>query len=111
MALVFVISAPALSRRAGRHYPRSITRTGNLDIAEETIPAAPAVRVWKVPRGASATAPGESAMRSSFSLKGGGWYSDGYQSSSKPDKREAAGGCGKAECGTGACAGGGSALN
>ena len=44
--------------------------------------------------------------RSSFSLKGSGWYSDGY--GSKPQKREAAapnGGCGKPECGTGACAG------
>ena len=49
--------------------------------------------------------------RSSFSLKGGGWYSDGYGSSGKSDKREAAGGCGKAECGTGVCAGAGSALN
>jgi len=52
--------------------------------------------------------------RSSFSLKGGGWYSDGYGSTGKPDKRESqgsGGGCGKPACGTGACAGGGSVLN
>ena len=43
--------------------------------------------------------------RSSFALKGGGWYSDGYNSTGKSDKREtqSAGGCGKAECGTSAC--------
>jgi len=52
--------------------------------------------------------------RTSFALKGGGWYSDGYRSTGKPDKSEskpAEGGCGKAACGAGACAGGGSALN
>jgi putative FmdB family regulatory protein len=52
--------------------------------------------------------------RSSFALKGGGWYSDGYGSGGKPDKRESksdGGGCGQAACGAGACAGSGSALN
>ena len=42
----------------------------------------------------------------SFALKGGGWYSDGY-GSKKGDsgKSETAGACGSpAACGTGACA-------
>jgi putative FmdB family regulatory protein len=52
--------------------------------------------------------------RSSFALKGGGWYSEGYGSSGqKPPKGGASeasggGGCGAGACGTGACAGGGS---
>jgi len=47
--------------------------------------------------------------RSSFALKGGGWYSEGYASTGKPDKRESqgsGGGCGQAACAT-SCAGGG----
>jgi putative FmdB family regulatory protein len=47
----------------------------------------------------------------SFALKGGGWYSDGYgsssggSSSSGGGKSEASGACGSAaSCGTGACA-------
>lgn len=44
--------------------------------------------------------------RSSFALKGGGWYSEGYASNKGPQKSEAAsGGCGAAACGTGGCAG------
>jgi putative FmdB family regulatory protein len=46
--------------------------------------------------------------RSSFALKGGGWYSDGYKSTGPAKKTSAAdsgGGCGAAQCGTGACAG------
>jgi putative FmdB family regulatory protein len=39
--------------------------------------------------------------RSSFALKGSGWYSDGYGSGKKSAAPE--GGCGKAECGTSAC--------
>lgn len=35
---------------------------------------------------------------SSFSLKGGGWYSDGYSS-----KGEAPSGCASGACGTGSC--------
>lgn len=43
----------------------------------------------------------------SFALKGGGWYSDGYGSSGGgggKSEASAAGGCGAAACGTGACA-------
>ena len=49
--------------------------------------------------------------RSSFSLKGGDWYSDGYGSSGGGKKGAAAsaatdaGGCGRSACGAGACAG------
>ena len=52
--------------------------------------------------------------RSSFALKGGGWYSDGYQGPAKktsaaapaaPSPAASGGGCGAARCGTGACAG------
>jgi putative FmdB family regulatory protein len=47
--------------------------------------------------------------RSSFALKGGGWYADGYKSTGPAKKASAAaeggGGCGAAQCGTGACAG------
>jgi len=48
----------------------------------------------------------------SFALKGGGWYADGYKSTGKVEtkseiKAEASsgGGCAKPECGTGGCAG------
>jgi putative FmdB family regulatory protein len=37
--------------------------------------------------------------RSSFALRGGGWYADGY--AAKADRKEAE------ECGSGACGGGG----
>ena len=49
--------------------------------------------------------------RSSFALKGGGWYADGYQSTGPAKKAADAGppagggGCGAARCGAGACAG------
>lgn len=36
---------------------------------------------------------------SSFSLKGGGWYSDGYASK----KSASSGGCGSGACGAGGC--------
>jgi len=39
----------------------------------------------------------------SFSLKGGGWYSDGYASSRKSASSDAPS-CGAGGCGSGACA-------
>lgn len=38
----------------------------------------------------------------SFSLKGGGWYSDGYTSTKKAESSTASG-CGAGACGTGGC--------
>ena len=45
--------------------------------------------------------------KSSFALKGGGWYADGYASAGGGEKSAApsGGGCGKAACGAGSCAG------
>jgi putative FmdB family regulatory protein len=42
----------------------------------------------------------------SFALKGGGWYSDGYASTGgkKADSPAPSGGCGAAACGTNGCA-------
>lgn len=44
--------------------------------------------------------------RTSFALKGGGWYSDGYASSGgkKAESASTGGGCGSGACGTGSCA-------
>lgn len=40
----------------------------------------------------------------SFALKGGGWYADGYASSGgKKAESASTGGCGSGACGTGAC--------
>lgn len=39
----------------------------------------------------------------SFSLKGGGWYSDGYASSKKASGAAPQGGCGAGACATGGC--------
>ncbi|MEW5742371.1 MAG: zinc ribbon domain-containing protein [Myxococcota bacterium] len=40
----------------------------------------------------------------SFALKGGGWYSDGYASSKKASGESApSGSCGSGACGTGGC--------
>jgi len=40
----------------------------------------------------------------SFSLKGGGWYSDGYASSKKAEaSSSSAPSCGSGACGTGGC--------
>lgn len=39
----------------------------------------------------------------SFALKGGGWYADGYASSGSASQREAAPACGAGGCGAGAC--------
>jgi putative FmdB family regulatory protein len=56
--------------------------------------------------------------KSSFKLKGSGWYSDGYGSSGGSGKKSSAasesgpvGGCGRSECGTGGCAGSAKGLN
>jgi putative FmdB family regulatory protein len=44
--------------------------------------------------------------RSSFALKGGGWYADGYKSTGAAKKADSAegGGCGAGACGGGGCA-------
>lgn len=43
----------------------------------------------------------------SFALKGGGWYADGYASAKKSTKKESesapSAGCGSSACGTGSC--------
>jgi putative FmdB family regulatory protein len=40
----------------------------------------------------------------SFALKGGGWYSDGYASPASSNARQATPGCGNAACAGGTCA-------
>jgi putative FmdB family regulatory protein len=41
--------------------------------------------------------------RSSFALRGGGWYSDGYARKAAPADKDAAKECGSGGCGGGAC--------
>lgn len=39
----------------------------------------------------------------SFALKGGGWYSDGYASTGRKAETSSSGGCASGACGTGSC--------